>query len=165
MSIDGNKRMTTAAASSPVVSGMETASVQSVVDPHVFAVDDDEKLNDIANNIKKHEIAVAVSFIEIGKLLNEAKSRVDHGNWIYWLKTNTNISYETATRFMSLAKEFPKMPPVQHLGFSKALLLMKIPAEERQLFFEKEHTVAIGLDEDVISFTSHCPMCICTPNQ
>ena len=39
------------------------------------------------------------------------------------------------------------MPPVQHLGFSKALLLMKIPAEERQLFFEKEHTVAIGLDE------------------
>jgi hypothetical protein len=42
--------------------------------------------------------------MEIGDLLNEAKSRVGHGNFEAWLSTHCQLSFRTARRYMQMAK-------------------------------------------------------------
>ena len=99
------------------------------------------RLDRIANKIKQHTIEVEVSFIEIGKLLNQAKALIDHGYWLSWLDEHTDIPRGVAARLMRLAKEFPNVPPVAHLGFTKALLLLDVPADQRASFIEKSYFV------------------------
>ena len=107
----------------------------------VEIVDAPNKLDIISSEIKQHAIKVEAHFIEIGKLLNHAKSLVDHGFWLTWLDENTDIPRSVASRLMRLAKEFPNVPPVAHLGFTKALLLLEVPADKRDVFIKKSHLV------------------------
>ena len=66
------------------------------------------------NTIKSHASAVfraAVdegkrSCIRIGKLLEEAKCLVPHGEWGAWLKTNVDYSESTAQNLMRCYREF-----------------------------------------------------------
>jgi hypothetical protein len=41
--------------------------------------------------------------IEVGGWLNDAKEKVEHGEWLPWLKANCQISERTAQRYMHLA--------------------------------------------------------------
>lgn len=47
--------------------------------------------------------------LEIGTLLTEAKSQVQHGEWDAWLSEHCNLAPRTARAYMRLAKEFPAM--------------------------------------------------------
>jgi hypothetical protein len=71
---------------------------------------------ELAKSIKEKISMMLTSFrssvthaMEVGDLLNEAKSRVGHGNFEAWLTTHCQLSFRTARRYMKMAKERAKI--------------------------------------------------------
>lgn len=108
------------------------------------------------NTIKSHASAVfraAVdvgkrSCIQIGKLLEEAKCLVPHGEWGAWLKTNVDYSESTAQNLMRCYREFGDEQIDLFSGVSDAdffavlsqsqmLELLALPKPERREFVEE----------------------------
>ncbi len=81
------------------------------------------------------------AILEIGKRLIEAKEQLSHGEWLPWLEEQVEFSEGTAQRFMRLAREYSNPSPVTDLGVSKALVLLALPASERDEFLSKKHEV------------------------
>lgn len=81
------------------------------------------------------------SILEIGRRLNEAKAQLSHGEWLPWLEHQVEFSEASAQRFMRLAREYPNPSPVTDLGVAKALQLLALPAEEREVFMTETHEV------------------------
>ena len=110
-------------------------------------------INEITDDILFQKKQVEQSFIEIGKLLIEAKSQVSHGEWGIWLQEKVDFSETTARRFMRLAKEYPNQSAMTDLGFTKALMLLAIPSDEREEFMAETHDVN-GVEKSVGEMTS-----------
>jgi hypothetical protein len=55
------------------------------------------------------------AIIEIGKELLLAKSEMEHGQWLPWLKKNFGWSNSTAQNYMNVARAFGKFPTVGNL--------------------------------------------------
>lgn len=108
------------------------------------------------NTIKSHASAVfraAVdegkrSCIRIGKLLEEAKCLVPHGEWGAWLKTNVDYSESTAQNLMRCYREFGDEQIDLFSGVSDAdffavlsqsqmLELLALPKDQRRPFVEE----------------------------
>ena len=86
--------------------------------------------------------------IEIGRRLVEAKSMLDHGEWGDWLKNEVDFSQSTANNLMRLFEEYGESQisifgavsnsqTIANLPYSKALMLLSLPAEEREDFAEE----------------------------
>lgn len=99
----------------------------------------------IKSNVQKVALEGA---IEIGRRLVEAKEMLPHGEWGGWLKDEFEYSQPTASRFMTLFKEYgkeqgslfgaeTKYSTLNTLEISKALLLVAIPEDERESFAEE----------------------------
>lgn len=99
----------------------------------------------IKSNVQKVALEGA---IEIGRRLVEAKEILPHGEWGGWLKDEFEYSQPTASRFMTLFKEYgkeqgslfgaeAKYSTLNSLEISKALLLVAIPENERESFAEE----------------------------
>ena len=99
--------------------------------------------------------------IEIGRRLTEAKEMLEHGQWLPYLKEQTEFSRSSAGRLMTLYKEYgaaqtslfgaeSNYPTLNNLSISNALRLLAVPEDEREEFAEKhdvEHMSARELDE------------------
>ena len=99
--------------------------------------------------------------IEIGRRLTEAKEMLEHGQWLPYLKEQTDFSQPTASRFMRLYKEYgadqsslfgaeSKYSTLNNLSISNALRLLAVPEDEREEFaaeHDVEHMSARELDE------------------
>lgn len=99
--------------------------------------------------------------IEIGRRLCEVKEMIGHGEWLPYLKAQTEFSQSTASRFMTLYREYgaqqqtlfgaeSNYPTLNNLSISNALRLLAVPEDEREEFAEKhdvEHMSARELDE------------------
>lgn len=99
--------------------------------------------------------------IEIGRRLTEAKEMLEHGQWLAYLKEQTEFSRSSAGRLMTLYKEYgaaqtslfgaeANYPTLGNLSISNALRLLAVPEDEREEFAEKhdvEHMSAHELDE------------------
>ena len=83
--------------------------------------------------------------VEIGRRLVEAKEKVEHGQWLPWLKSQTEFSQPTASRFMRLFDEYgaaqlglfgtdTKYSTLNNLSITNALRLLAVPEEEREEF-------------------------------
>lgn len=48
--------------------------------------------------------------IEAGRLLREAKDRVEHGEWQDWVRDKTRLSLSTARLYKRVAREVPELP-------------------------------------------------------
>ena len=79
--------------------------------------------------------------LEIGKRLIEAKAQLKHGEWLPWLSEKVEFSEASAQRFMQLAREYENPALVRDLGASKALVLLALPASERENFAQEKHLV------------------------
>lgn len=86
----------------------------------------------------KREAGEAI--LDIGARLIEAKGMLSHGEWLPWLNERVELSERTAQKFMKLAREWSNPNTLADLGASKALMLLAVPAEERDSFVE-EHNV------------------------
>lgn len=89
--------------------------------------------------------------IEIGRRLCEVKEMIGHGEWLPYLKAQTEFSQSTASRFMTLYREYgaqqqtlfgaeSNYPTLNNLSISNALRLLALPENERESFAE-EHDV------------------------
>lgn len=81
------------------------------------------------------------SCIKQGKLLNEAKQIVMHGDWQSWLKENFYHSERTAEIYMRLAREFSNPKSISDLTIAKAVALLDIPPDKWNEFLESIHNV------------------------
>lgn len=98
--------------------------------------------------------------VEIGRRLSEAKEMVAHGEWMEWLKKETEFSQSGANRLMRIYTEYgQKMglgiapagnsSTLNNLSVSNALRLLAVPEEERESFAEEvgaEHISARELE-------------------
>ncbi len=82
--------------------------------------------------------------VEIGRRLCEAKELVPFGEWGSWLSEKVHYSQSTANNFMRVFEEYGadqigffgdvKSQALGELGYTKALMLIAVPAEEREEF-------------------------------
>lgn len=106
----------------------------------------------ITTEIKTIEAQVAKAaiygFIEIGKRLMEAKEMVGHGGWGKYLEEKVRYSQQWATNLMNLYREygsaqeslfenFANSKSFGKIDVTKHILLLGVPAEERQAFAEE----------------------------
>lgn len=97
----------------------------------------------ITQEIKFYKVQAGSAIIEIGKRLCEAKQCLPHGVWGEWLQNEVEFSERTAQNFMKIAREIQNPQLVADMGNSttKALLLLSVPAEERESFVAEEHII------------------------
>ncbi len=101
--------------------------------------------------------------IEIGRRLCEAKEVINHGEWLDYLKEQTEFSQPQASRMMRIFKEYgadqgslfgpeSKYATLTNLSISNALRLLAVPENEREEFaaeVDAEHISARELDEAI----------------
>ncbi len=99
--------------------------------------------------------------IEIGRRLTEAKEMLEHGQWLPYLKEQTEFSQPSASRLMRLYDEYgakqtslfgaeSNYSTLNNLSISNALRLLAVPEDEREEFaaeHDVEHMSARELDE------------------
>ena len=97
----------------------------------------------ITQEIKFYKVQAGSAIIEIGKRLCEAKQCLPHGVWGEWLQNEVEFSERTAQNFMKIAREIQNPQLVADMGNSttKALLLLSVPAEDREAFVAEEHII------------------------
>lgn len=99
------------------------------------------------NGIRQQTIKMVLyNSIEIGRRLTEAKEIVNHGEWGNWLK-EVEYSKSTANNLMKIFQEYgaeqisllgdnAKLQAFGDLSYSKAVLLLGVPGEEREDFIK-----------------------------
>lgn len=100
------------------------------------------RVEEITKEILQQKDQIVCSFIQIGKLLDEAKGQLKKdGQWLKWLETSVDISVRMAQRYIQLARAFPDATSVTHLGMTKALALLALPEAQREQFISEPHDV------------------------
>lgn len=92
------------------------------------------------------------AILGIGQRLIEAKAMLPHGEWLPWLTERVEYSERVAQKFMRLAREWSNPNTLSDLGASKALALLALPLEEREIFMSENHLVD-GEEKPVIDMT------------
>ena len=105
------------------------------------------------NVIKEHAAKVMISSaIEIGKRLVEAKSVLEHGQWMKWLEEKVSYSQSTANNMMKLYQEYgtgevnlfdnwTNSEAFGKLSYTQHMALLALPFGERAEFAQT-HQVA-----------------------
>lgn len=106
----------------------------------------------ITEEINFYKRQAGSAILEIGKRLAEAKEQLSHGEWLPWLEKEVEFSERSAQQYMRLWREYGKSATVADLGCSKALILLGLPAAEREEFTAETHTVN-GEEKTVIEMT------------
>lgn len=113
---------------------------QTVIESGVLS--DEHRVEEITKEILQEKKQVVCSFIQIGRLLDEAKGCLKkEGRWLNWLENNIDISVRMAQRYIQLAKAFPDATSVSHLGMTKALALLVLPEGQRRMFLSEPHEI------------------------
>ena len=74
----------------------------------------------------------AQNIIEIGRRLIEVKERLEHGEYLKWLKEKVDFTERTAQRFVKVATTFSNSQSLANLGSTKLFLLAGLDEENRQ---------------------------------
>ena len=96
--------------------------------------------------------------IEIGRRLVEAKELLNHGEWLPWLKRETEFNERSAQRYMRVFEAYGKAQQclfgaemnattLSDLPISKALALIAIPESEREDFAAEVGAETISVRE------------------
>lgn len=81
------------------------------------------------------------AILEIGRRLIEAKKVLPHGEWLPWLEDKAEFSERAAQNLMRLSREWTNPQALADLGATKALTLLALPADEREMFIAETHVV------------------------
>lgn len=105
------------------------------------------EINGIKDQTRK---MLLVNAIEIGKRLAEAKEMVPYGDWGKWLEVSVDYSKSTATNLINIFTAYSteqgqlfgvetKTQALGKLSYTQALVLLGVPAEEREAFVEENN--------------------------
>lgn len=86
--------------------------------------------------LRMYREQVMGGWLGMGRTLIAAKEAnvVPHGQWETWVENNAGMSVRDAQRLMQLAREIGEDSPLAKLDMTKARMLMRLPAEERETF-------------------------------
>ena len=93
------------------------------------------------------------AILEIGNRLIEAQTMLSHGEWLTWLTDGVEFSPRTAQGFLRLSWVWSNATARSHLGATKALALLALPADEREQFMAETHQVD-GQEKNVIDMSA-----------
>lgn len=93
------------------------------------------------------------AILGMGSCLIEIKAKLSHGEWLTWLEEEGDCTERAAQRLMRLAREFSNPTALSDLGATKALKLLVLPPEEREIFMSELHIVD-GEEKTVADMTS-----------
>ena len=107
---------------------------------------------------RRMQSTLLVYAVEIGRRLDEAKRALPHGQWAEWLSENVEFSQRQANNFMKLYEEYGadqltlfgaalNSQTFANFPYSKALLLLAVPSEEREEFAEEVHAEELSVRE------------------
>jgi myosin heavy subunit len=110
------------------------------------------------NSIKSQTRQMIMSAsIEIGRRLVDAKELCEHGQWGNWLKNKVDYSQRTAENLMKIFEEYgngqislfgkAKSQALADLGYTQAVALLSLPAEQREEFVEQNDMDAMTTRE------------------
>ena len=96
--------------------------------------------------------------IEIGRRLVEAKEMLNHGEWLPWLKRETEFSERSAQNYMKVFNEYgaaqlglfgpeTNTQTFADLPISKALAMLSLPESERESFAEEVGAESLSVRE------------------
>ncbi len=109
---------------------METIDMQTITSNNIITA----PLEALAAQINAHHERASVAArtaigeaFEAGRLLIEAKSRLAHGEWLPWLKSNCACSERSARNYMKLAEAKDQIGNAADLSIRKALQLLEGP--------------------------------------
>ncbi len=116
-------------------------------------VDSERNIETITAEIVQLKQDAGNAILAIGDRLIEAKGKLSHGEWLTWLTEQVDFSERTAQNFMRLAREWSNPQALADLGATKALTLLALPPEEREVFIAENHLVD-GNEKAVVDMTS-----------
>jgi len=94
------------------------------------------------NNQAKQMVVMAA--IEVGRLLEEAKSLVGHGEWGTYLERECQLSHRSANNCMKIYREWrdnPNSQALANMSYTNAVRLLSMPEEDREELMQ-EHDVS-----------------------
>lgn len=111
---------------------------------------EEERLSELAEEIRGYSVIILDSAIKIGKRFTEAKRLCARGKWGEWVKEATGYEQSMAENYMKIYREyggeqlnlggdFTKSQSIASLGVTKLLELTKLPADEREAFVEENN--------------------------
>ncbi|WP_286764261.1 MULTISPECIES: DUF3102 domain-containing protein [Rhodopirellula] len=68
--------------------------------------------NELHSEIETHLRTSLLKAKRCGEVLIEAKSKVEHGEWMNWIAENFDASHQTACAYMRIAKYWCRLEPV-----------------------------------------------------
>ena len=99
----------------------------------------DVTLPQLETEIKYHLNQISQNVIEIGKRLIQAKSLVQHGQWLNWLEQNFQLKERMARNFMQCAERFGNRQTNIDLNQSQMMALLALfNTEETEKFIEQK---------------------------
>lgn len=107
---------------------------------------------------RRMQSTLLVYAVEIGRRLDEAKRTLPHGQWADWLAKNVEFSQRQANNFMKLFDEYGadqltlfgaalNSQTFANFPYSKALLLLSVPEEEREDFAKEINAEELSVRE------------------
>lgn len=93
-----------------------------------------QQINDLHTGIYKKLRSSVDDATEIGRLLTEEKGRLEHGEFLPWLKENISFHIDTAYQYMKVFRHKNKIRSVRNLQEAYRLV-ENLEAQERR---EKE---------------------------
>ena len=119
----------------------EGAALSAAFGESAPAIGTERGIETITEEIIFYKTVGGQAVIEIGRRLMEAKAQLRHGEWLPWLREKVEFSETSAQNFMRIAREYGNTHLVGDLGASKALVLLALPASERENFAAEKHLV------------------------
>lgn len=111
------------------------------------------QLNNLRDEINKHDQNIADNVITIGEMLIQAKAcvkKIKKLKWQDWLAENIRMPRSTASRYVKCTERFKNVAPAQHFEFSKLTVskmfeLLSVPKDKLDQFLKdaKEKDIKI----------------------
>ena len=101
------------------------------------------QLDNLRDEINKHDQNIADNVIAIGEMLIQAKDcvkKIKHLKWQDWLAKNIKMPRQTANKYMNCTTRFKNVSPAGHFDFSKLNVaqmfeLLSVPKDKLEQFF------------------------------
>lgn len=97
-------------------------------------------LDRLAAEARFYSESAAMSILQLGRVLTEAKPQLEHGAWAGWVRENTDMSLRSAQMCMQAYRRYGNNAAFAGIDRSKLFKLMALP-EGRDERFVAEHDV------------------------
>jgi Protein of unknown function (DUF3102) len=112
----------------------------------------DRSLADIENVLATTLHRERHAVVDIGRLLTEAKKKVDHGQWLYWLTVHFGKSERTAQNYMRAAEWASKNATVADLKLRPSAIYWLSQDAGRGLYIQGVHLATVRADVEAAVF-------------